>query len=103
MGQGIKVYYDGTKFVCGKRMEKMRIEQIDSAVSWCVHKVLAQNLADRLNSFVSSCEADMVADGDFVVRKCTACGEYFTLTKAVYDLLKEKGHKDTQKCMACRD
>ena len=99
---GVKVYFDGEKFVADDAPSAVHATSTDSPTHWIDTKVHAETAVEESNKHLKVAETDMVDDNDFVVKKCKDCGEYYVFSKPEYDWYKEKNFVAPRRCNSCR-
>lgn len=100
--KGVRVYFDGEKFVADTALSDVQAVSSDSPTYWIDTKAHAEAAVKESNEHLKTSEADMVDDKDFVIKKCKDCGEYYLINKSEYDWYKEKDYVAPNRCYSCR-
>ena len=99
---GYKIHFDGEKFVADN--EKTPVETVpgDSFTGWFARTDWRDGALANLNEQLKTSLEELVTDGDFVMRKCKECGNYFGITKLECDWFTERKLSIPVRCAQCR-
>ena len=99
---GYKIYFNGERFVIDDKKSPVETVSSDSVVSWNASLDSGQNAVDNLNKRYKSKSEELDNPGDFLIRTCKDCGNYFMFTYAEVIWFGSRNFKLPCRCRYCR-